>query len=250
VDQAKTLLDQTAAQRQALQIQRAQLEHAIAVLLGRPVEGFSLPQQPSNPTPPEIPLGLPSDLLVRRPDIAEADRYVAAATAQIGVAKAAYFPQLSLTGAAGYESTNAVSLLNWQNTIASLAASAVAPIFTGGRLKAGVEQAQAAYQGSLAQYEKTVLTAYQEVEDQVSALHFLDGESQSEASAVSDARRAEEVAMQRFRAGLVSYLDVVYAQQSALTNERIAAQISGQQLVASVVLIKALGGGWSGGSTP
>jgi multidrug efflux system outer membrane protein len=250
VDQAKTLLDQTAAQRQALQIQRAQLEHAIAVLLGRPVEGFSLPQQPSNPTPPEIPLGLPSDLLARRPDIAEADRYVAAATALIGVAKAAYFPQLSLTGAAGYESTNAVSLLNWQNTIASLATSAVAPIFTGGRLKAGVEQAQAAYQGSLAQYEKTVLTAYQEVEDQVAALHFLEGESQSEASAVSDARRAEEVAMQRFRAGLVSYLDVVYAQQSALTNERIAAQISGQQLVASVVLIKALGGGWAGGNTP
>jgi multidrug efflux system outer membrane protein len=250
VDQAKTLLDQTTAQRQALQIQRAQLEHAIAVLLGRTVEGFSLPPQPSNPTPPEIPVGLPSDLLERRPDIAEADRYVAAATAQIGVAKAAYFPQLSLTGAAGYESTNAASLLNWQNTIASLAASAVAPIFTGGRLKAGVEQAQAGYRGSLAQYEKTVLTAYQEVEDQLAALRYLESESQSEASAVTDARQAEQVALQRYRAGLVSYLDVVFAQESVLTNERDAAQISGQQLVASVVLIKALGGGWQGGNTP
>jgi multidrug efflux system outer membrane protein len=250
VDQAKTLLDQTTAQRQALQIQRAQLEHAIAVLLGRTVEGFSLPPQPSNPTPPEIPVGMPSDLLERRPDIAEADQYVAAATAQIGVAKTAYFPQLSLTGAAGYESTNAASLLNWQNTIASLAASAVAPIFTGGRLKAGVEQAQAGYRGSLAQYEKTVLTAYQEVEDQLAALHFLESESQSEASAVSDARQAEQVALQRYRAGLVSYLDVVFAQESVLTNERAAAQISGQQLVASVVLIKALGGGWEGGNTP
>jgi outer membrane protein, multidrug efflux system len=250
VDQAKTLLDQTTAQRQALQIQRAQLEHAIAVLLGRTVEGFSLPEQPFNHLPPEIPVGLPSDLLERRPDIAEADRNVAAATAQIGVAKAAYFPQLSLTGAAGYESTNAASLLNWQNTIATVAASAVAPIFAGGRLRAGVDQAEAAYRGSLAQYEKTVLTAYQEVEDQLAALHFLNNESQSEASAVSDARRAEQIAIQRYRAGLVGYLDVVYAQQSVLTNEQTAAQINGQQLVASVVLIKALGGGWAGGNTP
>jgi outer membrane protein, multidrug efflux system len=241
---------QTKAQRQALQIERAQLEHAIAVLLGRTVEGSSLPQQPSNPAPPEIPVGLPFQLLERRPDIAEADRNVAATTAQIGVAKAAYFPQLSLTGAVGYESTNAVSLLNWQNTIATLAASAVAPIFTGGRLKAGVDQAQASYRGSLAQYEKAVLMAYQEVEDQIAALHFLDNESQSEANAVSDARRAEQIAMQRYKAGLVGYLDVVYAQQSVLTNEQTATQISGQQLVASVVLIKALGGRWAGGNAP
>ena len=250
VDQAQTLLDQTKSQREAVQIERAQMEHAIAVLLGRTVEGFSLPPQPSNPVPPEIPVGLPSDLLERRPDIAEADRYVAASTAQIGVAKAAYFPQLTLTGAAGYESTNAVSLLNWQNSLASLAASAVAPIFTGGRLKAGVEEAQAAYRGSLAQYEKTVLTAYQEVEDQLAALRYLDNESQSEARAVSDARRAEDVATQRYKAGLVGYLNVVYAQESVLTNEETAAQISGQRLVASVVLVKALGGGWAGGNAP
>jgi multidrug efflux system outer membrane protein len=250
VKQAQTIFDQTTAQKQALEIQRAQLEHAIAVLLGRTVEGFSLPDQPSNPAPPTIPTGLPSDLLERRPDIAEADRNVAAATAQIGVAKAAYFPQLSLTGAAGYESTNIASLVNWQNTLATLGASAVAPIFTGGRLRAGVDQAQAVYRQSLAQYEKTVLIAYQEVEDQLAALHFLDGESQSEASAVSDARQAEQIATQRYKAGLVGYLDVVYAQESVLSNEQTAAQISGQQLVASVVLIKALGGGWTGGKTP
>ena len=250
VEQAKTILDETKAQQQSLLIQRAQLEHAIAVLLGRTVEGFSLTSQPSNPMPPDIPAGLPSDLLERRPDIAEADRYVAATTAQIGIAKAAYFPQLSLTGVAGYESTNAVSLLNWQNTLATLGASAVAPIFTGGRLRAGVEQAQAVYRESLAQYEKTVLVAYQEVEDQLAALHYLYGESRSEASAVSDARKTEEIALQRYKAGLVGYLDVVYAQQAVLTNERTAAQISGQQLAASVALIKALGGGWTGRDTP
>ncbi len=250
VEQARTLLDQTMTEKQALQIQRAQLEHALAVLLGRPVEGFSLPNQPSNPTPPVIPTGLPSDLLERRPDIAEADRNVAAATAEIGVAKAAYFPQLSLTGAVGYESTNVTSLLNWQNTLASLGASAVAPIFNGGRLRAGVDQAQAVYRQSLAEYEKTVLVAYQEVEDQLAALRYLAGESESETSAVHDATRAEEIAMQRYKAGLVGYLDVVYAQETELSNERTAAQISGQRLVASVVLIKALGGGWTGENTP
>jgi outer membrane protein, multidrug efflux system len=250
VAQAKTLLDQTITQKQALQMQRDQLEHAIAVVLGRTVEGFSLPDQRSNPTPPDIPIGLPSDLLERRPDIAEADRNVAAATAQIGVAKAAYFPQLSLTGLVGYESVNATSLLNWQNTIASLGASAVAPIFTGGRLRAGVNQAQAVYRQSLAQYEKAVLIAYQEVEDQLAALHYLEGESQSQASAVVDSRQAEMIATQRFKAGLVGYLNVVVAQETELADEQTAAQISGQRLVASVVLIKALGGGWAGGRTP
>jgi multidrug efflux system outer membrane protein len=248
--QAQTLLEQTAAQKQALQIQRAQLEHAIAVLLGRTAEGFSLPSNPNNALPPQIPVGLPSELLERRPDIVEADRNVAAATAQIGIAKAAYFPQLSLTGLAGYESTNPTSLLNWQNTIASLGASASAPIFTAGRLRAGVDQAKAAYRQALAQYEKTVLVAYQETEDQLSALHFLAGEAQSQASAVSDAKQAEEIAMSRYKGGLVSYLDVVFAQQTVLANERTAAQITGQRLVASVVLIKTLGGGWAGESTP
>jgi multidrug efflux system outer membrane protein len=250
VAQAKTLLDQTGAEKQALQIQRAQLEHALAVMLGRTVESLSIPKLPDNPLPPEIPVGLPADLLRRRPDISEADRNVAAATARIGIAKAAYFPQISLTGLMGYESSNAVSLLNWQNTIASLGASATAPIFTAGRLRAGVDQARAGYRESLAQYEKTVLVSYQEVEDQLSALRYLSSQSRLQTMAVADAVRAEQIATRRYKAGLVSYLDVVIAQQSVLLNERTSSQIAGQRMTASVVLIKSLGGGWAGTKTP
>jgi outer membrane protein, multidrug efflux system len=250
VEQAKTLLDETEASEQSLETQREQLQHALAVLLGRTPESLTLPAQPGNAEPPIIPVGLPSDLLQRRPDIAEADRNVAAATARIGIAKAAYFPQLSLTGVAGYESTNPTSLVNWQNTMASLGASVVAPIFTGGRLKAGVDQAQATFRESLAQYEKTVLVSYQEVEDQLSALHYLSTQSRLQALAVQDASRAEQIATDRYKRGLVSYLDVVTAQQNVLFNERTATQIAGQRLVASVVLIKALGGGWEQTKTP
>jgi multidrug efflux system outer membrane protein len=250
VKQAQTLLDQTISQKQALEIQRAQIEHGLAVLLGRTAEGFSVPRSPNDAVPPEIPIGLPGDLLERRPDIVEADRNVAAATAQIGVAKTAYFPQLSLSALTGYESTNTTSLVNWQNTIASLGASVAAPIFTGGRLKAGVEQAQAAYRQSLAQYEKAVLVSYQETEDQLSALHFLGEQSKSQGRAVLEAKEAEDIAMSRYKGGLVSYLDVVFAEQTVLANERTAAQIAGERMVASVVLIKTLGGGWNGTTTP
>jgi multidrug efflux system outer membrane protein len=244
VKQAKTLLDQTKAQAQALDVQRSQLEHAIAVLDGRPAPEFSLPRSPFSGVPPSIPPGLPSDLLGRRPDIAEADRNVAAATAQIGVARAAYLPSFSLTGFAGFESVALGSLFGWQNSIASLAASAVTPLFNRGRTRAGVDQATAAFRGSLAHYEKSVLTAYQEVEDQLAALRILSGEAQSEADAVADAGRAEEIAMNRYTTGLVGYIDVLTAQTTLLANERSAAQISGQRMVATVVLVKALGGGW------
>jgi len=250
VKQAKTLLDQTKAQAQALDIQRSQLEHAIAVLDGRAASDFSLPKAPFDGLPPSIPAGLPSDLLERRPDIAEADRNVAAATAQIGVARTAYLPHLSLTGFAGFESTNTSSIFDWQNFITSLGAAALAPVFNGGRIRADVDQAKAAYRGSLAQYGKTVLTAYQEVEDQLAALRILSGEAQSENDAVDDAKRAEEIAMNRYKAGLVGYLDVVVAQTTLLSNQRVATQISGQRMVATVVLVKALGGGWLGVAAP
>jgi multidrug efflux system outer membrane protein len=250
VEQAKTLVEQTQASEQTLKTQRAQLQHALAVLLGRTPESLTLPTQPSNAEPPNVPVGLPSDLLERRPDIAEADRNIAAATARIGIAKAAYFPQLSLSGVAGYESTDPTSLLNWQDTLASLGASAVAPIFTGGRLKAGVDQAQAVFRESLAQYEKTVLVSYQQVEDQLSALHNLSTQARLQSLAVQDASRAEQIATDRYKQGLVSYLDVVTAQQNVLFNERTATQLAGQRLVASVVLIKALGGGWEQTKTP
>jgi multidrug efflux system outer membrane protein len=246
VKEAKTLLDQTKAQAQALDVPRAQLEHAIAVLTGRPASEFSLPRSPFEGLPPSIPPGLPAELLARRPDIAEADRNVAAATEQIGIARTAYLPKIALTGGAGFESVALGSLFGWQNAIASLAASAVTPLFNGGRNRAGVDQATAAFRGSLGQYEKTVLIAYQEVEDQLAALRILAGEAQSAADAVADARGAMEIATNRYQAGLVGYLDVLFAQSTLLANERVAAQITGQRIVATVILVKALGGGWLG----
>jgi outer membrane protein, multidrug efflux system len=244
VRQAQTILDQTRARVEALQIQRSLSEHAIAVLVGRPVAGFTIAETSTLPLPPVIPAGVPADLLGRRPDIASTERSAAAASEQIGVAKAAYLPQFSLTGTAGYESTNPASLLNWQNSIASLIGSAVAPIFTGGRLKANVDQAQASYRQSVAQYEKTVLVAYQDVEDQLAALHYLARQSDAENNAVTDAMRAEEIANNRYNAGLVSYLDVVYAEQTLLSNQQTATQVQGQRMTATVALIRALGGSW------
>jgi multidrug efflux system outer membrane protein len=246
VKQAETLLNQTQAQAQALDVQRAQLEHAIAVLEGKAASDFSIPRTPLNGLPPVIPSGLPSELLARRPDIAEVERLVAAANAEIGVAKTAALPHISLTGLAGFDSTNSTSLFSWQNGIASLAASAVMPLFTGGRTKAGVDEAWAVYRQSLAQYQKTVLVAYQEVEDQLAGLRILTGEAQSTADAVTNAEQAETIALNRYRSGLVSYLDVIYAQTALLANQRTATQIGGQRMVATVVLIKALGGGWLG----
>jgi multidrug efflux system outer membrane protein len=244
VEQARTLLDQTKAQAQALDVQRAQLEHAIAVLIGRPASDFSVAKSSLDSTPPTIPQGLPADLLVRRPDIAESERYLASASEKIGIAKAAYLPQISLTGLAGFESVSPASLFTWANSIASLGASALAPVFNGGRTRAGVDQAAAAYQESLAQYQKTVLSAYQEVEDQLAALRILQGEAQSETAAVADSTKAAQIATNRYTRGLVSYLDVVYAQTALLTNQRVLTQIGGQRMVATVVLIKAIGGGW------
>jgi multidrug efflux system outer membrane protein len=250
VKQAQTLLNQTQAQAQALDVQRAQLEHAIAVLEGKAASDFSLPRSPYDGLPPVVPSGLPAELLARRPDIAEVERYVAAANAEIGIAKTAALPHISLTGLAGFESTNLASLFSWQNGIASLGASALMPVFTGGRVRAGVDQAWAVYRQSLAQYQKTVLTAYQEVEDQLAALRILAGEAQSTTDAVTNAQQAETIALNRYRSGLVSYLDVVYAQTALLANQRTATQIGGQRMVATVILIKALGGGWLGVPAP
>jgi multidrug efflux system outer membrane protein len=244
VKQAQTLLDQTRAQLEALHIQRDQLEHALAVLAGRPVEGFHVNPQTTAVNIPQIPAGLPADMLSRRPDVAGAERSAAASSAQIGVAQAAYYPQFNLTGFAGYESTNPSNLVSWQNGIASLVGSITAPIFEGGRLRANVDQAKAQYRQAVLQYEKTVLVAYADVEDQLAAIHYLARESDAEASAVADAKRAEEIALKQYQAGLVSYLDVVIAQQTLLANQRTATQVNGTQAVATVALIRALGGGW------
>jgi len=250
VKQAETILNQVRSQRDAMHIERDQLEHAIAELLGRPPEGFHIAVDTSLEAPPSIPAGIPSQLLERRPDIISSERLMAAASAQIGVAKAAYFPSLSLTGAAGYESANPAAIFDWQNTIASLGASVTAPIFTGGRLRANLDQARAGYQASVSQYEKTVLTAYQQVEDQLAALHFLSMQERDSASAVASSQAEERIALNRYDAGLVSYLNVVYSEQTLLDNEQSEAQVSGQRLVATVVLVKALGGGWTGQPHP
>jgi outer membrane protein, multidrug efflux system len=244
VKQAKTILDQTRARIEALHMLRAQSEHAIAALLGRPVAGFSIAETDALGDPPSIPAGVPATMLGRRPDIASVERSAAAASAQIGVAKAAYLPTLSLTGLAGYESVNPSALVNWQNTIASLGAGVTAPIFTAGRLKAGVDNAQAVYRQSLLQYEKTVLVAYQDVEDQLAALHYLSQQYSASNDALADAQSAEQIASNRYTAGLVSYLDVVFAQQTLLSNQQSVTQLQGQRLEATVGLIRALGGGW------
>lgn len=244
VKQSQAILDQARAQLEAIRLRRSQSEHAIAVLAGVPSEGFHIAVDTTAPKLPAIPPGLPASMLVRRPDVLATERRAAAASAQIGVTKAEYYPQFSLSGSAGFESVSPSSVFDWQNTIASLIGSATAPIFTGGRLRANVDQAQAAYGESVANYEKSVLTAYGDVEDQLAAIHYLANQSDAEVSVVASARRAEEIANNRYTAGLVSYLDVVFAQQTLLQNEQALVQLTGSRAVATVALVRALGGGW------
>jgi outer membrane protein, multidrug efflux system len=250
VYQAKTLLDQTDAQTKHIEIQRAQFEHVIAVLSGQPPSTFSLPRLPLTSIPPAIPAGLPSQLVEHRPDIQGIERTLAASNAQIGVARALQFPQFTISGAVGFESVNPASLLNWQNSLASLGSGVLAPVFTGGRLKAQVEQAKASYRETLAMYQGSVLTAFQQVEDQLAAIRILSGEAASTESAVGDAQHTEQIALNQYKAGLVNYLNVVNAQATLLYNQRAQTQILGEQMVASVALVKALGGGWTGAPNP
>ena len=247
VTQAQAILDQARAQLQAIYLQRAQAEHAIAILTGTPAEKFHIPQvedQTSLLNQPVIPPGLPVAMLDRRPDVQAAERRVAAASEQIGVAKAAYYPQFTLNGSTGFESVNPANVFAWQNTLASLIGSATAPIFTGGQLRAGVDNASASYRQSVANYEKTVLVAYGDVEDQLSAIRYLGDQEKAEAAVVKSAQRSAEIAGNRYKAGLVSYLDVVFAQQTLLQNQQTVTQLQGQQAGSTVGLIRALGGGW------
>jgi multidrug efflux system outer membrane protein len=243
---AKTIFDQTESQAKQIEIQRAQFEHAIAVLAGQNPSTFSLPRIPLNGPAPAIPAGVPSQLLQHRPDIQGVERTLAASNAQIGIARALQFPQFTISGAVGFESVNPASILAWQNSLASLGAGVFAPVFTGGRLKAQVEQARASYRQTLAQYEQAVLTGFQQVEDQLAAIRILADEASSTANAVNDAQRTEEIAINQYKAGLADYLNVVNAQATLLYNQRTQTQILGEQTVASVALVKALGGGWLG----
>ena len=248
VAQEETLLQTTRTQATLLLQQRKQFEDAIAVLVGRPAPDFHIPTKELNAEPPPIDLGLPSDLLERRPDIAEAERQMAVANAEIGVAKAAYYPSLNLFGNGGWQAADILKLANVSSTFWALGANVAESIFTGGARRAQVEFAKSGYEVNVANYRQSVLTAFQEVQDDVTGLTVLEQARETQQQAVDAARRTLDLSLDRYRGGLVSYLDVVTAQQNLLINEQEAAVIQGQRLVTSVLLVKALGGGWDASS--
>ena len=244
VAQEETLLNTTRTQAILLQQQRKQFEDAIAVLVGKPAPDFHVPAREIAAEPPNIDTTLPSDLLERRPDIAEAERQMAIANAQIGIAKAAYYPSLVLYGQGGWNSANISQLLNAESGFWAIGADVAEAIFTGGARRAQVQFSQAGYDATVANYRGTVLNAFREVQDNITGLQVLDSARQSQADAVASARRQLDIANSRYVGGLVNYLDVVSAQQNLLNNEQEAAVIHGQRLITSVLLVKALGGGW------
>ncbi|PYV69310.1 MAG: RND transporter [Acidobacteria bacterium] len=248
VAQQQTVLDAAYAQLALLQQQRAQFQHALAALQGLAAPEFIAPVRALNTQPPAVPVALPSELLQRRPDVATAERQVAAANAQIGVAKAAFYPSIFLNGGTGFQSADIVKLLNGPSAVWSLGLSALEPVIAGGRNRARFEGIKATYDEDLANYRETVLMAFQQVEDAIAGLNALSVASESQLRAVSDADRSLNLANARYTGGLVTYLDVITAQEQVLTNERLATQIQGQRLVTAVLLIKALGGGWDSSS--
>lgn len=248
---AQTQLESTQAQAIDIGILRAQLEHAIAMLIGKAPSDFSISLAPIYPILPKIPIGIPSDILERRPDIASVERQMAAANAQIGVAKAAYYPSLTLSASTSYQSTSVSDLLTTPNFFWSLGPAALAQtLFNGGARKAQTEQAIASYDAAVAAYKQTVLASFQQVEDNLAALRILDEEMLVQDKAVNSARESVALTTNQYKAGIVSYLNVITTQSIALTNERTALGIRGQQLNAAVSLIKALGGGWNASELP
>src|SRR3954468_226780 len=244
VQQAQTQLETTRAAAIDVGVLRAQYEHAVAVLVGKPPENFSLPPLPLTTPPPAIPAGLPSDLLERRPDIASGERMVAAANAQIGVATSAYYPLIDLAAAAGFESGSIATLFQGPGVLWSFGPSAVATILDFGRRRAVADQAKAAHNQAVANYRQTVLMGFQQVEDNLAALRVLEQEAATERAAVTAAQGALDTAMTQFKGGLTSYLTVTTAQSALLTNQVAAVNILGRRMSGAVLLIQALGGGW------
>ena len=243
--QAETQLKTTQAQLINVGVQRAQLEHAIAVLIGKPASDFSIPATPLAGTPPEIPVGVPSELLERRPDIAASERSVAAANAQIGVAEAAFYPTVTLSASLGLESSSLGKLATAASRFWSVGASISETVFDGGLRRAQTDFARAAYDATVATYRQTALSAFQGVEDNLAALRILEEEAGVQNEAVKAAEKSVVLTMDQYKAGTVSYLNVVTAQTIALTNETTAVQILGQRMTAAVLLVQALGGGWN-----
>jgi NodT family efflux transporter outer membrane factor (OMF) lipoprotein len=244
VAQAETQLETTRAQDIETGVARAQFEHAIAVLTGQTASTFSIPPAPLTASPPQIPLGVPSELLERRPDIAAAERRVASANAQIGIAMAAYYPQISLSASGGLESTAIGTLFQGPSTLWSVGGSAFETVFDGGRRKAVTQQARDNHASTVASYRENVLEAFQQVEDNLAALRLLDQELTTQQVAVASARRSVDLSTARYKRGITTYLEVLTAQSIALADERTAADLMARRMTASVQLIKALGGGW------
>ena len=250
VEQARTQFETTRAQAVDVGVQRSQYEHAVAVLIGIPPSSFTLPPLPLRTPPPAIPAGLPSELLERRPDIASAERLVAAANARIGVAKAAYYPLLNLGAAGGFESGAITTLLSGPSVLWSVGPAALFTIFDGGRRHAASDQTVAAHDQTVAAYRETVLTSFQQVEDNLAALRILEQEAQTQHVAVVAAQKSLELSLTRYNGGVTSYLEVTVAQSAALSDEVTAVNILGRRMVAAVQLVQALGGGWDASSIP
>jgi NodT family efflux transporter outer membrane factor (OMF) lipoprotein len=248
VAQQETQLNATRTQATLLRRQRAEFEHAVASLVGLPAATFNVPAKPLAVEVPTIPTGVPSDVLERRPDVAQAERAMASENAQIGVAKSAYYPGINLFGNGGWQSADLGLLLNAPSGFWAIGANVTQALLTGGRRRAEVEFAKSGYSASVAGYRQTVLTAFQEVEDGISGLRVLDQAAQTQQQTVDAAQRALTIANDRYVGGLVTYLDVVTAEQTLLDNKRLATQILGQRLTTSVALVKALGGGWDAAS--
>ena len=244
VVQAQTQLKTTQAQAIDVGVQRAQLEHAIALLVGKPASSFSIPRAPLSAAPPRVPAALPSELLERRPDIAAAERRVAAANAQIGVTKAAFFPSFTLSAGTGFQSATMAQWLTAPSRFWSIGPAISLPIFDGGLRRVLNDQAIAAYDATVAAYRQTVLAGFQEVEDNLAAMRILEQEASVQEEALKSARQSVELTTNQYKAGTVSYLNVIAVQTTALGNERTAVDILNRRLAASVLLVKALGGGW------
>ena len=248
--QAKVQLESTRAQAADTQRQRTDLEHAIAILLGRAPVEFSLEVRPLDATPPVIPAGLPSDLLRQRPDVAEAEQSLVSASAEIGVAKADFFPAVKLTGAAGFQSADLKNVLDWKNHAWSIGPNVSLPIFKGGQLRANLQKAKARYDELEATYRNNVLKAFSDVEDSLTDLHLRADAAEAQAKAAAAAREYLRLTQIQYQTGVVDYLHVVSAEQSLVSNELSEAQILNQRMASTVLLIKALGGGWDSQPSP
>jgi len=250
VAQAQTQLDSTRVQDTDVTVQRAQFEHAIAILIGKAPAEFSLATVPLNYQPPSTPIGLPSELLQRRPDIAAAERRVAEANQQIGISRAAYFPTVTLGGTAGFAGSQVSNWFGWPSGFWAVGPALAETLFDAGRRRASSESARANYDAAVAAYRQTSLTAFQEVEDNIAALRILENETQQQQQAVASSQESLQLSTNRYKGGVDTYLQVITAQTIELANERNAIDILRRRLDASVLLIKALGGGWTVSNLP